>query len=245
MRFAVGSVEITGVCCSQGPSRFPSRKEEHRGARSACLHKAPVALLGFWLHVRKKSALIAIKLFHAAGTADSSKIAVTGQAGSHAPQSIHSSGLMNKCSLSSNPCSFWEGWMQSTGQTSTQVASFTPIHGCVMTYVIFPIGLLFLKDTDSFSSGLRNSSASRESSVTPRWRSLSRIPYRAARSLTGPESLVVPDSSWMIERSSNQICQDTSRCPLTRIASFLLLCAPFRVSTSYFFRCLLNLLSLG
>src|SRR6266571_7310677 len=120
MRFAVVSVEITGVCCSQVPSRFPSRKEEHRGARSACLHKAPVALLGFWLHVLKKSALIAIKLFHSAGTVDSSKIAVTGQAGSHAPQSIHSSGLMLSISAVSNPSSLCVGWMQSTGHTSTQ-----------------------------------------------------------------------------------------------------------------------------
>src|SRR5581483_8456936 len=57
----------------------------------------------------KKSALIFIYCLHSSGTADSSKIAVTGQAGSHAPQSIHSSGLMKRCSASSYPSSLEEG----------------------------------------------------------------------------------------------------------------------------------------
>src|SRR5713101_5735825 len=77
----------------------------------------------------KKSALILIYCFHSSGVADSSKMAVTGQAGSHAPQSMHSSGSMYNISAVSNPSSFCVGWMQSTGQTSTQDASFTPIHG--------------------------------------------------------------------------------------------------------------------
>src|SRR5213076_2966566 len=88
--------------------------------------------LNFSLYYLKKSALILMKCFHSSGVADSSKIAVTGHAGSQAPQSIHSSGLIKSCSLSSNPSSPCEGWMQSTGQTSTQDASFTPIHGWVI-----------------------------------------------------------------------------------------------------------------
>src|SRR5258708_20943055 len=44
-----------------------------------------------------------------------------------------------------------------------------------------------------------------------------------------PSSRVVPDSSWMIERSSNRACQDSSRCPLKRIEYLMLLRAPFRV----------------
>src|SRR5579863_8600614 len=90
----------------------------------------------------KKSALILIYCLHSSGVADSSKIAVTGQAGSHAPQSMHSSGLMYNISACSKSSSLCVGWMQSTGQTSTHEASFTPMHGSVMTYVIVVIILL-------------------------------------------------------------------------------------------------------
>src|SRR5882762_3265225 len=34
----------------------------------------------------------------------------------------------------SNAGSSFRGWMQSTGQTSTQAASFVPMHGSVMIY---------------------------------------------------------------------------------------------------------------
>src|SRR5919106_4444475 len=64
------------------------------------------------------------------GTASSAKIAVTGHSGSQAPQSMHSSGSMKYIESSS------VAWMQSTGQTSTHEASFTPMHGSVITYVI-------------------------------------------------------------------------------------------------------------
>src|SRR3712207_9099326 len=43
---------------------------------------------------------------------------------------MHSSGLMKYCSASSVE------WMQSTGQTSTQLLSLTPMHGCAITYVM-------------------------------------------------------------------------------------------------------------
>ncbi len=64
---------------------------------------------------------------HWSGTASSAKIAVTGHSGSHAPQSMHSSGSMKYWPLASSE------WMQSTGQTSTQEASLTPMQGSVMT----------------------------------------------------------------------------------------------------------------
>ena len=42
----------------------------------------------------KNSALTAVKGFHSPGMSSSVKIAVTGQTGSHAAQSMHSSGWM-------------------------------------------------------------------------------------------------------------------------------------------------------
>src|SRR5215831_21389998 len=63
----------------------------------------------------KTSRLIWMYSFMFAGTSSSGKMAVTGHSGSHAPQSIHSSGWMYS----------WSGpsYMQSTGQTSTQARS--------------------------------------------------------------------------------------------------------------------------
>src|SRR5579884_3161967 len=63
------------------------------------------------------------------GTASSGKIALTGHAGSQAPQSMHSSGLIK--SIRSTPSS---KWIQSTGQTSTHDLSMVPMHGSVITY---------------------------------------------------------------------------------------------------------------
>ena len=40
------------------------------------------------------SRFLAMKSFHCGGTSSSGKIAVTGHSGSHAPQSMHSSGWM-------------------------------------------------------------------------------------------------------------------------------------------------------
>jgi hypothetical protein len=44
-----------------------------------------------------------------------------------------SSGSMYSCSESSKPGSSGVGWMQSTGQTSTDELSFVPMHGSLMT----------------------------------------------------------------------------------------------------------------
>src|SRR3954452_22786788 len=64
---------------------------------------------------------------HLSGSASSGKIASTGHSGSHAPQSMHSSGSIT----SIRPAS----WMQSTGHTSIHDLSLMSMHGSAMTYV--------------------------------------------------------------------------------------------------------------
>src|SRR5438105_10891327 len=59
-------------------------------------------------------------------------MAATGHAGTHAPQSMHSSGWMYSIVACANSGSSLRGWMQSTGQTSTQAVSLVSIHGSVM-----------------------------------------------------------------------------------------------------------------
>src|SRR5213080_237307 len=68
-----------------------------------------------------------MKGLHLSGSASSGKIASTGHSGSHAPQSMHSSGSMTRMR------SAW--WMQSTGQTSTQDRSLMSMQGSAMMYV--------------------------------------------------------------------------------------------------------------
>src|SRR5438552_1963376 len=67
---------------------------------------------------------------HLSGSASSGKIASTGHSGSHAPQSMHSSGSITRMR------SAW--WMQSTGQTSTHDRSLMSMHGSAMMYVTRP-----------------------------------------------------------------------------------------------------------
>src|SRR5258706_10943285 len=67
---------------------------------------------------------------HFSGSASSGKIASTGHSGSHAPQSMHSSGSITRM----RPAS----WMQSTGQTSTQDLSLMSMQGSAMMYVTRP-----------------------------------------------------------------------------------------------------------
>src|SRR5438445_9003226 len=57
-------------------------------------------------------------------------MASTGHSGSHAPQSMHSSGSITRM----RPAS----WMQSTGQTSTQDLSLMSMQGSAMMYVTRP-----------------------------------------------------------------------------------------------------------
>ena len=61
-------------------------------------------------------------------------MASTGHAGTHAPQSMHSSGWMYSISAAANSASSFRGWMQSTGQTSTHAVSFVPTQGSQMIY---------------------------------------------------------------------------------------------------------------
>jgi hypothetical protein len=72
--------------------------------------------------------------FHFSGVSSRAKIASTGQAGTHAPQSMHSSGWMNSISADSKSDSSFLGWIQSTGQTSTHAVSLVPTHGSQMIY---------------------------------------------------------------------------------------------------------------
>src|ERR671932_316077 len=64
---------------------------------------------------------------HLSGRASSGKIASTGHSGSHAPQSMHSSGSITRMRSNS--------WMQSTGQTSTHERSLMSMQGSAMMYV--------------------------------------------------------------------------------------------------------------
>src|SRR5215831_6155597 len=77
---------------------------------------------------------------HFSGRSSSAKIAETGQTGTQAPQPMHSTGSMKSWSTCSNPgrpssyfVSFF-GWMQSTGQASTQAVSLVPIQGSAIMY---------------------------------------------------------------------------------------------------------------
>src|SRR6266851_3735557 len=56
-----------------------------------------------------QSALIGVKLFHFSGRSSSAKIAVTGQTGTQAPQSMHSVGWMYSCVSPSNAGSSLRG----------------------------------------------------------------------------------------------------------------------------------------
>src|SRR5215471_9960330 len=77
---------------------------------------------------------------HFSGRSSSAKIAETGQTGTQAPQSMHSTGSMKSWSTCSNPgrpssyCVSFFGCMQSTGQASTQAVSLVPIQGSAIMY---------------------------------------------------------------------------------------------------------------
>src|SRR6266480_8106988 len=93
----------------------------------------PSSRLGYFPFFAYQSALIGVKLFHFSGRSSSAKMAVTGQTGTHAPQSMHSVGWMYSCVSLSKSGSSLRGCMQSTGQTSTQAVSFVPMHGSAIT----------------------------------------------------------------------------------------------------------------
>src|SRR3954468_18430620 len=82
------------------------------------------------------AALRSAKLDHFSGRSSRAKMADTGQTGTHAPQSMHSTGSMNNMSVPSNCGSSFLGWIQSTGHASTQAASLVPMQGSAITYAI-------------------------------------------------------------------------------------------------------------
>ena len=74
---------------------------ELRRKRALTLGVLPLEPLDFragGVSLLKTSRLICTYCFCAAGTSSSGKIAVTGHSGSHAPQSMHSSGWIYSCS---------------------------------------------------------------------------------------------------------------------------------------------------
>jgi hypothetical protein len=73
---------------------------------------------------------------HSSGRSSSGKIACTGHSSTQRPQSMQVSGSMKSCFAPSNVPSPLAGWMQSTGQTSTQEVSLVPMQGSAMTWAM-------------------------------------------------------------------------------------------------------------
>src|SRR6266550_4158582 len=126
-----------------------------------------------------------MKFFHFSGVSSRAKIASTGHAGTQAPQSMHSSGWMNSISAVSNSGSSFRGWMQSTGQTSTQAASLVPMQGSVMIYATRV--LLILRGARNqreqcrrLSAGSPRGSAVQRASITRRFMVHGKLPVAAA-----------------------------------------------------------------
>src|SRR5690242_250458 len=71
--------------------------------------------------------------FHFSGRSSAAKIADTGHTGTQAPQSIHSTGSIKSNSSVAYPSSSFFGWMQSTGQASTQAVSLVLMQGSAIT----------------------------------------------------------------------------------------------------------------
>ena len=84
----------------------------------------------------KCAEFLSAKCAHFSGRSSAAKIADTGHTGTHAPQSMHSTGSMKSWSVSLCPFSSFFGWMQSTGQASTHAESLVPMQGSAITYAI-------------------------------------------------------------------------------------------------------------
>src|SRR5712664_3884880 len=85
-----------GAQISDSNFRGRRRKKRHAGA---CRPKPQKSRLrpsrpGYFPCFAYQSELIGVKLFHFSGRSSSAKIAVTGQTGTQAPQSMHSVGWM-------------------------------------------------------------------------------------------------------------------------------------------------------
>src|SRR5437667_7320057 len=90
-------LKIVGV-----ETRIGEGAHEKRAAHRSVPPKIAEGLLepirtGYFPCFAYQSALIGVKLFHFSGRSSSAKIAVTGQTGTHAPQSMHSVGWIYSC----------------------------------------------------------------------------------------------------------------------------------------------------
>ena len=108
----------------------------------------------------KNALLIWTYSVHSWGRSSSGKIAFTGHWSTHRPQSMQVSGSIYNCLATGKIGSFLVGWMQSTGQTSTQDVSFVPTQGWAM---MCDIGRKFRSQT-------AKNRASRVKKRTPRLR---------------------------------------------------------------------------
>ena len=107
-----------------------------RQMKNAQLRRLRVQKLCFSCYRPKYLAFLSAYSFHFSGRSSSAKMADTGHTGTHAPQSMHSTGSMNSMSVPSNCGSSFLGWIQSTGHASTQAASLVPMQGSAITYAI-------------------------------------------------------------------------------------------------------------
>jgi hypothetical protein len=107
-----------------------------KGAHQSIKDARPAENGELLFHRPKYLAFRSVKAFHFSGRSSSAKIADTGQTGTQAPQSMHSTGSMYNISSSGNAGASFLGWIQSTGQASTQAVSLVPMHGSAITYVI-------------------------------------------------------------------------------------------------------------
>src|SRR5580700_832293 len=90
----------------------------------------------------KYFALRSVKEAHFSGRSSSAKMADTGHTGTQAPQSMHSTGSIYNISSSACAGESFLGWIQSTGQASTQAVSLVPMHGSAITYVMVLVSLV-------------------------------------------------------------------------------------------------------
>src|SRR6266404_6599623 len=93
----------------------------------------------------KYFAFFSVYSFHLSGRSSAAKIADTGHTGTHAPQSMHSTGSINNWSAASNLSESFFGWMQSTGHASTHAWSLVPIQGSAITYAITFLSLHYIE----------------------------------------------------------------------------------------------------
>src|SRR6266513_254851 len=119
-----------GLEVSQG-SNFEKPEQKKAARRSmppeSASNRSRPSRAGYFPCFAYQSALMGVKLFHFSGRSSSAKIAVTGQTGTHAPQSMHSVGWIYSCVSLSKFASSLRGRLQSTGQTSTQAVHFLPL----------------------------------------------------------------------------------------------------------------------